>query len=111
MLKFAIPSKARTLLFFIPWFLLLAAAPAGLSQSSPSPDYAHAEVLIRQTHFDEAIAILRPLLASEPRNLKAMNLLGIALTQIGSIAVGSGVDFRDQAGNALLFKQLSFSHF
>lgn len=86
MLKFAIPSKARTLLFLIPWFLLLAAAPAGLSQSSPSPDYAHAEVLIRQTHFDEAIAILRPLLASEPRNLKAMNLLGIALTQKGDLA-------------------------
>jgi thiamine-monophosphate kinase len=41
----------------------------------------------------------------------AAKAAGVALTEIGSIAVGSGVDFRDQAGNALLFKQLSFSHF
>lgn len=41
----------------------------------------------------------------------AAKAVGIALTQIGSIAVGSGAYFRDQAGNALLFKQPSFSHF
>jgi thiamine-monophosphate kinase len=41
----------------------------------------------------------------------AAKAAGIALTEIGSIAAGSGVDFRDRAGNALLFKQPSFSHF
>ena len=41
----------------------------------------------------------------------AAQAAGIALTEIGSIAIGSGVHFRDRAGNALLFKQPSFSHF
>ncbi len=76
------------------WFLriagpsLLAAAPAAFSQSSP--DYSQAETLVRQGRLDEGIAILRPLLASEPRNLKALNLLGIALTQKGDLAAADG---------------------
>lgn len=52
-------------------------------------DYSSAEALVRQGHFDEAIGVLRPLLASEPRNLKALNLLGIALTQKGDLAAAN----------------------
>lgn len=52
-------------------------------------DYSSAEALVRQGHFDEAIGVLRPLLASEPRNLKARNLLGIALTQKNELAAAN----------------------
>lgn len=51
--------------------------------------YSGAEALVRKGHFDEAIAVLRPLLVSEPRNLKALNLLGIALTQKGDLAAAN----------------------
>jgi len=80
-----IPRGARNLLFLIALLSLLAAAPAGLAQSSAPSDYSRAEALVRQGQFDEGIAILRALLASEPRNLKALNLLGIALTQKGDL--------------------------
>src|SRR5215470_11391071 len=79
-----IPSEARNLLF-LAGLSLLAAAPAILAQSSAAPDYSQAETLVRHGRLDEGIAILRPLLASEPRNLKARNLLGIALTQKGDL--------------------------
>lgn len=62
---------------------LFALAPLA---AQDAPDSSRAESLLRQGHFDEAIAILRPLLASEPRNLKAVNLLGIALTQKGDLS-------------------------
>lgn len=60
--------------------------PAAAQQSE---NYARAESLIRQGHFDEGIAILKPLLGSEPRNLKALNLLGIALTEKGDLAAAN----------------------
>lgn len=47
--------------------------------------YVRAETLIRQGRFDEGIAALRVTLAAEPRNVKALNLLGIALTQKGDL--------------------------
>ena len=65
---------------------LFALAPLA---AQDAPDSSRAESLLRQRHFDEAIAILRPLLASEPRNLKAVNLLGIALTQKGDLAAAN----------------------
>jgi Flp pilus assembly protein TadD len=61
---------------------LFALAPLA---AQDAPDSSRAEALVRQGQFDEAIAILQPLLASKPRNLKALNLLGIALTQKGDL--------------------------
>ena len=95
MFKLAIPSGARIfapsrgfrpmnlLLIAVP--TLLSAAPARQAPSSAPTNYSRAEALVRQGNFNEAITILRPLLASEPRNLKALNLLGIALTQKGEL--------------------------
>jgi thiamine-monophosphate kinase len=57
----------------------------------------------------EVVATVPPT-ASAALNAAA-KAAGIALTEIGSIEVGSGVHFRGPAGNALLFKQPSFSHF
>jgi len=41
----------------------------------------------------------------------AAEAAGVALTEIGTVAEGRGARFLDRAGNALLFKQPSFSHF
>ena len=64
--------------------LLLIAVDLCFAQQ---PDaLSRAELLIRQGQQDEGIAVLRPLLASEPHNLKALNLLGIALTAKSDLA-------------------------
>ncbi|HKV61361.1 MAG TPA: tetratricopeptide repeat protein [Candidatus Acidoferrum sp.] len=47
--------------------------------------YGRAESLIRHGQIDEGIALLKPLLGSDPHNLKALNLLGIALTSKGDL--------------------------
>lgn len=50
-----------------------------------SGNYAQAEAYVRAKHWDEGISLLRPLLRSDPQNLKALNLLGIALTGKGEL--------------------------
>jgi len=53
--------------------------------SDISEAYAHAEAFVRQGHWDEGIALLVPLIRSNPRNLKVLNLMGIALTGKGQL--------------------------
>ena len=74
--------------------LLLCLAVVIPSPAQEPSSSSQAEALVRQGHFDEAIAILRPLLASEPRNLRALNLLGIALTQKGDLPAANREFFR-----------------
>src|SRR5690242_3718027 len=69
------------------WTVLLFLAlfsPSLFAQDTQA--YRRSETFVRQGQNDEAIAMLRPLLEAEPRNLKALNLLGIALTQKGDLA-------------------------
>jgi tetratricopeptide (TPR) repeat protein len=54
--------------------------------------YAQAETLVRQDRWDEGIALLRQVLAAEPENLKAHNLMGIALSGMGDVS-GAGAEF------------------
>jgi Flp pilus assembly protein TadD len=57
------------------------------TQATPTlPDYKQAETLVRSGQVDQAITTLNEILQSDPRNLKALNLLGIALTTKGDIA-------------------------
>jgi tetratricopeptide (TPR) repeat protein len=70
---------------------LLAAAL--LCAAQDAPDYARAEALVRQGQWDSGIAILKPILAANPGNLKARNLLGIALTGKGDLA-GANREYR-----------------
>jgi Flp pilus assembly protein TadD len=72
------------------WILLfwLALSPLGLLAQEPQT-YGRAETFVRQGQYDQGIALLRPLVESEPRNLKALNLLGIALTQKGELAAAN----------------------
>ena len=70
------------LVFHVAACVLVCAA----TQATPSlPDYTHAETLVRSGHLDQAITTLKEILQSDPRNLKALNLLGIALTTKGDI--------------------------
>ena len=70
-------------LVFIPFlsFCVLFTQPAGGQIS----DYGRAESQVRNHQWDDGLALLWPLLKSEPRNLKALNLAGLALTGKGEI--------------------------
>ena len=57
----------------------------------------------------EVVATVAP--AAMTALAAAAEAAGVALTEIGTVAEGRGAHFFDRAGNALLFKQPSFSHF
>lgn len=61
-----------------------------LAAVSNSETYSQAEALVRQGQWDQGIDLLRQLLREEPANLKALNLLGIALTGKGDLAGADG---------------------
>jgi Flp pilus assembly protein TadD len=66
--------------------LLLTLLTSGQPSHGQAADaYTKAETLIRHGQSDQGIAALQPILRAEPRNLKARNLLGIALTQQGDL--------------------------
>jgi len=60
--------------------LAAALAAAGLAYQ---PSYQTAEAYVREGEFDRAIPIIQDILATNPRDLKARNLLGIALSSAG----------------------------
>lgn len=70
--------------WFFPALLLWCAVTPLLAQQEAG--YAHAEALVRGGQWEAGITILRPILVVEPNNLKARNLLGIALTGKGDLA-------------------------
>ena len=53
---------------------------------SDAPDYSEAEALIRHGEWDQGIAILQTFIRAHPRDPKALNLMGIALTGKGELA-------------------------
>src|SRR5579871_1161877 len=60
--------------------LAAALAAAGFANQ---PSYQTAEAYVREGEFDRAIPIIQDILATSPRDLKARNLLGIALSSAG----------------------------
>ena len=70
---------------------LLAFPPIALATTSET--YTQAETLVRQGQWDQGINLLKRLLEAEPENLKALNLLGIALTGGGDL-VAANREFR-----------------
>ncbi len=70
---------------------LLVAVPVSAAQEAS--DYARAVVLVQRGQWDSGIAGLNQILAADPGNLKARNLLGIALTGKGDLA-GANREFR-----------------
>jgi len=73
---------------------LLVSTPAALAAVSET--YTQAESLVRQGQWDQGISLLTQLLKAEPENLKALNLLGIALTGKGDL-VGANREFQHAA--------------
>lgn len=74
-------SRLQQMLAAVIVYGLLSALPATAAQALP--DYSHAEALVRQGQWDQGIVLLKQLLQTEPTNLKALNLMGIALTGKG----------------------------
>jgi Flp pilus assembly protein TadD len=60
-----------------------------LRAAQDAPDYSRAEALVRQGQWDSGIVVLKPILAANPGNLKARNLLGIALSGKGDLAAAN----------------------
>jgi Flp pilus assembly protein TadD len=60
-----------------------------IATAATSETYNQAETLVRQGQWDEGIGLLTPLLKTEPENLKALNLLGIALTGKGDLVAAN----------------------
>jgi tetratricopeptide (TPR) repeat protein len=71
---------------FTGFFLLLFLPLHGVAQSplSPTP-YQEALALIQKQQLQPGIALLRKILEQSPRDIKAHNLMGIALTAFGKI--------------------------
>lgn len=66
----------------------VAPPPAGAADCGATP-YDCAVSHVGRGEFEVAIGLLQPLLAKAPRDLKALNLLGIALTSAGHAEAGS----------------------
>src|ERR1035438_4658076 len=63
------------------------------ARSQPQPAYTEAVAYVQQGRYDLAIPLIEKILASSPRDLKARNLLGIALLNSGRKAE-AGVQFQ-----------------
>src|SRR5688572_22481639 len=65
-------------------FGMAGAIPVAAAECTATP-YDCAIAHVERQEIAEAVRILEPVVRREPRNLKALNLLGIALTAAGRI--------------------------
>lgn len=65
--------------------LCVILVPSQIAVAATSETYSQAELLVRKGQWDQGITLLKQLLDAEPENLKARNLLGIALTGKGDL--------------------------
>lgn len=81
--------KSNLLLFVVATaavkLALVLPAASQTANVSPPQTVTRAETLIRQGEWDQGINLLTPMLARDPRNVQARNLLGIALTGRGDL--------------------------
>ena len=73
----------RTLLGFVPIAISLILLPSAWSQSPSPSSYSSAAANVREGRADLAIPVLESILGRAPNDLKARNLLGIALLNEG----------------------------
>ncbi len=71
--------RSASLLFLLVLLNSWARASAG------TDDYSRAVSLVRNHEWDAGLAVLKPMLEAEPRNLQFLNLAGLALTGKGEI--------------------------
>jgi Flp pilus assembly protein TadD len=91
-MTFFLPQRVAVAALF--WMMLL---PVAMARAADSATYAQAEALVRQGQWDQGIDLLQQLLKAEPSNLKALNLLGIALTGKGDL-VAADREFQRAVG-------------
>jgi Flp pilus assembly protein TadD len=77
--------KMRILRFVIGWLITLVPLLPLTCSAEDQPTYTQAEALVRKGQLDQGIALARQILESDAKNLKALNLLGIALTSKGDL--------------------------
>lgn len=77
-----LPRRGRGLPCLLLFFCTLCIPHSAGGQTG---EYARAEALVRNHQWNEGLAMLRPLLQADPRNLKMLNLAGLALTGKGDI--------------------------
>ena len=67
--------------------MVVLALIQAVTNSSAQTSNAHtqAETLVRQGEFDQGLVLLKQILENDPRNLRALNLAGIALTNKGQL--------------------------
>jgi tetratricopeptide (TPR) repeat protein len=85
-MKGSITTSAKKAAISLLLFSDLQAVPARVYSQSPNSGqkaYSRAEELVRSHHWDEGLQILNRLLTTDPRNLKALNLAGIASSSRG----------------------------
>jgi superkiller protein 3 len=80
-------SEAVKSVFFKTWAVvaLLSSLVFSLRAQSPAPTYQQAASLIEKQQLQPAIALLQEMLRQSPQDIRAHNLLGIALTSAGKI--------------------------
>lgn len=83
-MMFFLSQRAAPLALFSALLVTMPIAVAATSET-----YIQAEALVRQGRWDQGISLLTPLLKAAPGNLKALNLLGIALTGKGDLAAAN----------------------
>jgi tetratricopeptide (TPR) repeat protein len=66
--------------------LLCSCTLPGQSAPAQSDVYLRAENLVRNHQWDEGLAVLAPLLQQEPRNVRALNLSGLAFIGKGEVS-------------------------
>lgn len=77
-----LPRRGRALLCLLLFFCAFCIPHSASGQTG---EYARAEALVRNHQWNEGLAVLRPLLQTDPRNVKVLNLAGLALTGKGDI--------------------------
>lgn len=81
------PIQPRKLLLLVAAIALCSTVTAG-AQGRPAesaPGYSQAESLVRAHQWDQGLELLQPELKRNPRDLKAMNLAGLACTGKGDL--------------------------
>src|SRR5215469_17248831 len=64
-------------------FVAIGLCGRPLAASEPQADYSAAAAYIQQGHAGQSIPLLQGILSAHPTDLKALNLLGIALLNLG----------------------------
>ena len=85
-MSIAIGLAVRRVCYLPVWIGVLGSSVWGLQNGPPSADFQNAQAAVMHGDWDRAIVLTRQLLEASPRDLKTINLMGLALTGKGHTA-------------------------